>query len=113
MASKTKVPRFSLNTAEYYREFFATGALGGMNPNKCTITFYDDKPVLTIPDGARNKVKIDEVNREIQASVYMTPVQFKQMAQWMMKTVQHYEKRFGKIELSKSVKESTQPNFIS
>ena len=109
--SKQKTPQFSLTNSENYREFFITGAMGGMNPNKCTITFYNDKPVISFPDGSPNRINIDEINREIQASVYMTPVQFKSMAHWMGRTLQAYEKRFGKIEITKT-DDSPQP-FIS
>ncbi len=111
MVTKEK-PRFSLNYNEDYREFMAMGAMGGMNPNKCTIVFYDDKPMLSIDDGVADKIKISEINRELQASVYLTPIQFKLMAQWMGRMIQVYEKRFGEIKLVK-IDDTTRPSFIS
>jgi hypothetical protein len=113
MSSKrTHALKFKINHSEKYQEFFATGAFGGMNPNKCTVTFFDDKPMISMPDDGGPRLEIKEVNRVIQSSVILTPVQFKQIADWMMKNVQAYESRFGKIELRK-VDEEKQIGFIS
>jgi hypothetical protein len=112
MTTKKTRPNFKLNYNEDYREFFATGAFGGMNPNKCSITFFDDKPVLSIPDNGGIQLTMKEVNREVQASVNLTPVQFKQVAEWMIRNVQAYESRFGKIELRKE-DENKPIGFIS
>ena len=110
--SRPKKLKFNLTNSDSYHEYFITGALGGMNPNKCSITIFHDKPVLTIPEGSTNKINVKEINREVQATINMTPTQFKQMAMWMSRTLQAYEKRFGKIEHIQN-DDSPQPGFIS
>ena len=105
MSNRKIKPKFKLNYSENYRELFATGAFGGMNPNKCSIVFFNDKPVISLPDDGSPRLNVNEINRELQASIILAPVQFKQVAEWMIKNIQAYESRFGKIELRKEDKD--------
>lgn len=103
-------PKFNLRKSDNYSEFFASGVLGGMNPNKCSMIFFVDKPEIEIKE--KGAIGINEINRVLLGEVTVTPVQFKQIAEWMLKNIQVYEAKFGKIELKKE-DDSKQIGFIS
>jgi hypothetical protein len=103
-------PKFKPSKDENHFDVFASGVLGGMNPNKCTISFFVDRPEIDIQENG--KIGISFINRVILGEVTLTPVQFKITAEWMVKNVQVYEKKFGKIELRKE-DENKNIGFIS
>jgi len=102
--------KFKQSKAENYFKVFASGVLGGMNPNKCNILFFNDSPEVNTSETGRPK--IEHINRELMGEVTITPVQFKQMAVWMNRNVDAYEKKFGKVQLRPEDK-SQPPNFIT
>jgi hypothetical protein len=104
-------PKFRQIQDEDYFDVFASGVIGGMNPNKCTIGFFVDKPQIDIKENG--SVGISSINRVMIGEVTVTPVQFKNIAQWMIKNVQVYESKFGKIELRKEDDEDKPIGFIS
>ena len=91
-------PQFEDTKSEQYRYIFATGVLGGLNPLGAQIVFYLDRPepetVNTPHPGA---MKLKKIVRELQVEVWMTPAQFKAIAEWMNKNIEEYEKRIGPI----------------
>lgn len=105
-------PKFILKHSTDYREFFSTGVMGGMNPNKCSILFFNDKPKVEMNEKEPGKMTITEVEREIVTEIVVTPMQFKQIAMWMTNNVAGYESRFGKIEI-KPEDDKRPMNFIS
>ena len=81
-----------------------------MAPNGCNLVFFRDSPELIIREDG--KPNIEYVNRDLLGEVIVTPVQFKQLASWMNRNIQIYEKRFGEIKLRPEDK-TDPPNFIT
>ena len=108
--SSPKKLKFKQSQSESFFKVFASGVLGGMNPNKCNILFFNDNPEINTLETGRPKIEF--INRELLGEVTVTPVQFKQMAVWMNRNVDAYEKKFGKIQLRPEDK-SQPPNFIT
>lgn len=108
--SSPKKLKFKQSHSESFFKVFASGVLGGMNPNKCSILFFNDSPEIGITETGRPN--IENINREFLGEVIITPVQFKQMAVWMNRNVETYEKKFGKIQLRPEDK-TEPPNFIT
>ena len=103
-------PKFKQIKDDNYFDIFASGVLGGMNPNKCTITFFVDKPEVDIKENGA--IGLSFINRILLGEVTVTPVQFKNTANWMIRNVQAYEAKFGKIELRKE-EDNKEVGFIS
>jgi hypothetical protein len=110
MSNERKQPTVEIIKNDEFREWFACGVFGGMNPNKCSLVFFNDKPQLRMVKA--NQFDVSEVKRELLTEIIVTPVQFKSIAQWMARNVKAYEKRFGEITLRKE-KESPEMRFIS
>ena len=103
-------PKFKQIKDENYFDTFASGVLGGMNPNKCTITFFVDKPEVDIKENGA--IGLSYIKRVLLGEDAVTPVQFKNIANWMIRNVQAYESKFGKIELRKA-EDNKEIGFIS
>ncbi|MHA2394958.1 MAG: DUF3467 domain-containing protein [Promethearchaeota archaeon] len=110
MSSQRKQPTIKITKNDEFRELFASGVFGGMNPNKCSMVFFNDKPQLNIVKA--NQFDVSEVKRELLTEIIVTPVQFKSIAKWMARNIKAYENRFGEITLRKE-KESPEMRFIS
>jgi len=108
MASKVMVaPQFEDSKSEQYRYVFVTGVFGGISPRGAGIIFYLDRTEPeTVNTPHPGTVKLKKIVRELQVEVRMTPFEFKEIAEWMTKHVDKYEKDFGPVSIQPQKKGS-------
>jgi hypothetical protein len=79
-----------------FREIYATGALGGFDSQGAFhMIFY--VPGIS-PETLAEKQKEQVVEVKHMIKIVLTPSTLKQVADWMAKNVEIYEKRFGKVK---------------
>lgn len=94
---------FEESKSSEYRSIYTTGIFGSLGPDDAyMILFLDRVQTTSREDGAQ---KIAKINREAQAEVHMSPVQFKRIYLWMQNHINQYEKAFGIIVLEPKSKE--------
>lgn len=77
-----------------FNKIYATGAFGGYSPNDFRVLLFVEEanPQDEIIDPNQLKV-VRVVNNEL----ILSPLTAKQLAKWLMKQVEEFEKEFGKI----------------
>lgn len=111
MTSK-KIPDFSIEKSEEYREIHLDGVFGGLNPNGAKMVIYTEEHVPKInPRGKPGNMELDQIVRELQTELHMSPVQFKSLFNWMKKHLEKYEEKFGEIEIEAKDEERPEKMF--
>ena len=68
--------------------------------------FYLDRLVPeTTPREAPRSMELKKVNRELQIEIDCSPFQFKDIAAWMNRNLEHFEKQFGPIRMGPPIPE--------
>lgn len=94
---KEKSPEIDLVEGEDFSINYITGVLGGLNPAGGRIGFYQDRVIPEVGDKENNKMQIKKVKRELKTEIHMSPVEFKNVAKWMIKQLKQYEEKYGEI----------------
>lgn len=75
-------------------KIYATGAFGGYTPFDFRVMLFSEEPLeQDVP------LSPDQLNvmREVQAELVLSPLAAKQLGEWLLKQVKHFESEFGKI----------------
>ena len=93
---KEQEPRVVHTRDKDFREIYATGALGGFDSQGAFhMIFY--VPGIS-PETLAGKPREQVVEVKHMVKVVVTPSTLKQVADWMAKNVETFEKRFGKVK---------------
>ncbi|NYB26440.1 MAG: DUF3467 domain-containing protein [Methanobacteriaceae archaeon] len=77
-------------------KIYATGAFGGVSAVDFKIFFFSEEPVQQ--DEPFDPVKL-KVMREVKAQISLSPLAAKQVAVWLTKQIEIYEKQIGPINI--------------
>jgi hypothetical protein len=95
---KVTPPSFEITKHPEYKSWYVTGAFGGIAPNDARIILYQDRMEPEIVQGGTpGQLKISKINRELQMEIHLTPLEFKNLSQWMLRHVQRFEENFHEI----------------
>ena len=95
MTDEKKI-KASVEKAENYKELYANGVFGSLNPNEGHLMYYLDVVVPKMTDD--NRMHTESVVRKLIADVHVSPYVYKTIAIWMIKNVEDYERKFGTIQ---------------
>lgn len=103
-------PKFRIEEDEEYREIHVDGIFGGLNPNGGKMVVYTEehRPKISSSSG---EMELDEVVRELQVELHMSPVQFKSIFEWMKSHLESYEDQFGNVEMGSEGGEDRSPMY--
>lgn len=77
----------------------ASGFFGGLNNHEGHISIYQDILHPKTVKEQQGGFKLDTIEHKFVLSLKLSPVLYKRMAYWMLKHIQNYEKKFGKINV--------------
>lgn len=90
-------PRVRVEKAADFKRIYATGAYGMHSPWDFRIGFYRED--MEVREETLLGQEPPTLKREILVEVVLTPPAAKALAQQLMKGIQEYEARYGKIPL--------------
>jgi len=108
-----KPPKIEVEKDPQYKTIIVSGVFGGHRPGFFEAVIYTDEIVAdealkSIPPDARKIY----VKRVIKCRLLMDPFQAKSFAEWLMRHVKEYEKKFGEIKIPKKAT-SEKPSYIT
>lgn len=110
--SAQRVPNFKVEKSEEYREVHLDGVFGGLNPKGAKMVIYTEEHMPKSKSGGKpGDMELDQVIRELQVELHMSPVQFKSLFNWMKTHLENYEDRFGEIEVEVETEEETEKMY--
>lgn len=89
--SKKKV-KIELLKSEFFKQFYAVGAMGGHSPYDFRIGFYNDSPKAT-----HNSSDMHIIQRMLESEVILSPLAALELATWLNQHIKDYEATFGPI----------------
>lgn len=108
-------PKITVVKHEQYRDIIQSGAFGGHRPGFFEWIVYTDEMIAedalsTIPpDPSKMQIK-----RTLQCRLILTPMEAKNLVQWLTTHISQYERNFGKIpapqEVTRMAKERRGPS---
>ena len=108
MSSRQQAPPpFETTKSEDFRYVYASGVYGGVDPNDARLIFYLNRLVPESQPGQPGKMRTEKVNQELQVEVHMSPMQFKNLTQFMAGRIKLYEDQWGEIDMRPSAQDTS------
>ncbi len=95
MAMRQGKARVKLEKAPDFKRIYATGTYGMHSPYDFRLGFYRED--IELSEGALLGREPPTVKREVLVEIVLPPVAAKMLAEQLMKSVEEYEAKFGKI----------------
>ena len=118
MAQKRPPPKIIVERSEGYRTIIESGVYGGHRPGFFEWVVYTDEMIADEslstmpPDPGKITIK-----RVLQCTLVLTPIEAKNLANWLSTHIAEYEKQFGKIptpqDLQKKLGKGPPPGIIT
>jgi len=85
-------PKLKITKSPDFKMIYTTGVFGGLTPKEARIIFFVDRIVPDTVEEEFGKLKVGEIERELQVEIHMSPQEFLSVSAWM----QHHIERMKK-----------------
>lgn len=95
MSNQTHEVKFEAANAPDFKVSFVDGVVGGLSPACGRMVFFMELPEMEMGrmvQGVGPEMIVRKVKRQFLVDARMSPETYKQIAQWMMRNVEEYEK---------------------
>lgn len=106
----SKGPKIEISERPDYKAIYASGVFGGLDPNGGRIVFFLDRIKPKMKNKPRGAMELENINRELQIEIQLSPPQFLSVAKWMGEHAQRFEK---KVKTGKVKAKATEPSGTS
>ncbi|MFX1352254.1 MAG: DUF3467 domain-containing protein [Promethearchaeota archaeon] len=89
-------PKIKVAESENFRQIYSMGTVMAHNPIVFSLTFYNDRIILTEVDRPPSEIK-----RMLEVEIQLSPITAKQMLMALGKNISEFEKKFGEIKIGK------------
>lgn len=89
-------PKIKVVDSDDFRQIYSMGAVMAHNPVVFSLTFYNDRIVLTEVDRPPSEVK-----RILETEIQISPITAKQLFMALGKNISEFEKKYGEIKVGK------------
>lgn len=89
-------PKIKIVDSDDFRQIYSMGAVMAHNPVVFSLTFYNDRIMLTEVDRPPSEVK-----RVFEVEIQTSPITAKQLFMALGKNISEFEKKYGEIKVGR------------